>query len=257
MFPEDYQDMCAKCRHRNKCKEPCAFVEAILTEDNRPPFYERNTTGQDDTPIRIIKSKNHRHEINQTNLDQYAGPAPADDDEPRRQTEPFSTEAENPFVSYQPKLSQTTVFINRFFLGRPYEDIASDLEVSVDTVVSMFKRAKERLFEALYFADNRQATIKRFESIRRRNGAKFGKLTKGQRWFLMHDIFDLSVKEIADMEGATVHRVNHAIIDATDRIKAGLATFLEPTPDEVKQAQERIEAKRQRDRKQWAARQSK
>ena len=247
----DHEGMCAKCSHRKACKTPCAFVEALLKESNKTPFYEVNAKGAEDQPIKVIKSKAWRYEINETNLDQYKGGAPADDSDPREQIDPFTTLAENPFADLKPTLSQTAVFINRFFLGQSYEDIAAGLGVSGDTVASMFRHAQERLLEALKFIDSRQATIKSYQTLLRRNEASFGKLPKGQKWFLMNQIIGLTIPEIADLEGTPANQVNHRIKETSDRLKTGAIAWLNCSDEDRAAAQARLDKKRHRDRKQW------
>jgi len=240
MLSTDYKGMCEKCRNRKWCNEPCAFVVQILVEDNKPPFYEHKAIGQDDQPIIIIKSKNHRYEVNESNLQQDEKQI---DDGPDDINTVFTTEADNPFASYSPKLSQTTVFIMRFFERKPYEEIAEALEVSVDTVRSMYRNAKERLITALIFADTRHTTVKRFQSTISRNEKTFGKLPKSQRWYLMYAIFGLTMEEIASLESSTPNQVHHAVKDVSDRLKTGLINWIEASREEVEAAKNRIIAK--------------
>jgi hypothetical protein len=242
---ENYQGMCAKCSHRKSCKTPCAFVEQILKQDNRQPFFEYRGKDLNDQPIIVAKSKNWRHETNETNLDQY-GKAYAGD---KPEQTPFNTDADNPFANYKPKLNQTEVFINKFFLGRSYDDIAAELAVNVDTVVSMFHHAQQRMIQALKFADDRQKTIDYYKSLLERNEKSFGKLPKGQRWFIMNRVIGLTVPEIAELEGATAHRVNNGIKDVSDRMKSGNLIWLECSDQDRQAARQRIEQKRARDRK--------
>ena len=242
------KDMCKKCKNRKTCKTPCAFVEAILSEDNKTPFYERNTKGQDDQPIKLIKSKNWRREINETNLDQYGKSNLVNDNIKRT---PFTTEAENPFETLKPQLSQTTVFINRFFLRKDYKEIATEMDVPVDTIVSMFMHAKNRLLEALGFADNRHMTIERYKSLLERNEKAFGKLPKRQKYYLMNRVLGLTIPEIAEIEDVTPHRVHSSIKEVSDQLKTGKIVWLECGDEERKAAQARIDKKKERDRKNW------
>lgn len=116
--------------------------------------------------------------------------------------------------------------------------------MTVDTVVSMFAHAKRRLTEALAYADDRNATFKRYHCLIDQNDASFGKLTKGQRWWLMNRVLGLTVPEIAEIEGTKPDRAKRAIRRTADRIITGLTILTNPTNDEVTAAQARIERDR-------------
>lgn len=245
---DSYKGMCAKCRNHQACKAPCAFVDALLKVDNKPPFQEIFAKGDEGQDITICKSKNHRHEVNESNLSQLGtvdsdGDGDGWDDDKKT---PFTTEAGSPFAHYEPTLNQTTVFIQRFFLGRPYDEIADELEVNTNTVISMFRNARDRLTEALKFIDDRNATVKRYKSLLARNAKAFGKLPKRQRWFIMNAICGLTVPEIAKVDETTPIQVNHGIKEVSDRIKAGKAEWLECTLEDRAAAQARLDKKAQR-----------
>lgn len=237
--------LCDRCVKKRKCKAPCGAVETLLREGNNP-FYEAIGRDSNNRPIRVLKSKAWRYEKRECDIVADQG---SKFDNLEDFGALFTTDDETPFESFKPKLNQTAVFIYRFFLGKPYEDIAEMMGVTVDTVVSHYRNAKDRMLEALKFLDDRQATMKHYKTLLRRNDESFGRLTKGQRWFIMNRVLGLTVPEIAKMEGATAHRVNHAIKEVSDRIKIGQVQWLECSEEDREQARQRIEAKRARDRR--------
>lgn len=242
---EDYKNMCGVCRNRNHCKAPCSFVEEILREGNKPPFYEKNMRSENGKDALQIKSKNYRHEVNATNLAQDKKILSGDN----KKSDPFNTDALSPFTDLKPSLGQTVVFVNRFFLRKSYEDIAEELNISVDTSVSMFRHAKDRMLEALKLSDERFSTIHRYESLLKRNDKSFGILPKGQRLFIMNRVLGLTVPEISEMENMPVNQVNHRIKEVSDRLKIGPIEWIECSDEDRAAAQENIIKKRQRQSK--------
>ena len=246
--------MCQKCRKRASCKTPCAFVDEILKQDNRPQFHEVNARGLNGEAITVCMSHNHRHEVNESNLDyMHAVDTDGEGWESDDKKTPFTTEADSPWADYQPTLNQTTIFIKRLLQGMSYEDIADELELSVDLVRSYYHSAKNRMIEALQFADSRNKTIAFWENTQKRSEKVTGKLPKYMKWMLMHKVFDLSIQEITELEGAGKNDAASKIRWAYDRLVTGEYVLLDPTPEQIEAARQRIEKKRARDRRARAA----
>jgi len=249
----DINGMCQKCRKRASCKVPCAFVDEILKQDNRPQFHEVNARGLHGEDITILKSKNHRHEVNESGLD-YMHMVGIDGDgwDSVDKVTPFTTEADSPWADFQPTLSQTTVFIWRFFMKRSFEEIAEELDVEVATVMSHYQNAKARMTEALKLADSRTKTIAKWKQAMERSEKATGKLPKYMKWLLMNKVFDLTVGEIADLDGTTSATVASKIRVAYDKLALGEYVLLEPTPDDIEAARVRMAKKRASERKRAA-----
>ena len=247
---KNHKAICEKCRNRKTCKTPCAFAESILRDGNKTPFYEVNDKGLHGEKITMCMSKNHRYEINESGMDQMHtvdidGEGWSSDDKKT----PFTTEADSPWSDFQPKLNQTTVFIKRFFQGMAYADIAQELDVSVESTMSHYQHACNRMMEALKLADMKEATIAKYKLALERSHKATGKLPKYIKWLLMNKVFDLTVGDIAELEGTTSNTVASKIRVAYDKVVTGEYSLLEPTLDDIEAAQMRMQKKRARERK--------
>ena len=109
-------------------------------------------------------------------------------------------------------------------------------------------RLEASLLKAFELMDKRRAVIDDVKARLRISEKATGKLTKTQKWFLLNKVFGMLPREIAEMEGANVKTVCARIKDVHDRVVTGHVIFLNPTEDEIRAAQARIEKKRQRDR---------
>jgi hypothetical protein len=82
--------------------------------------------------------------------------------------------------------------------------------------------------------------------------------TKGQRWFLLHRLFGMSLTAIAELDGASVVNVKHAVQEVEDRMLAGEkgGDFLLPAVSGglAEEARGRLESKRARRRDEHARR---
>ena len=229
------QGMCGKCRKRKTCKTPCAFVEDILKFENEGVYEKTNGDS--------ITVYPRWREVQETVLQ-----GKHEDSGKDRENNIFSTEAENPFASYEPKLDRTHVFINRFFKGMSYQDIATMMDDDPERIRGLYKDSVKRLVKALEVMDKRQAVVDDVKARLRISEKATGKLTKTQKWLLLNKVFGMLPREIAEMEGANVKTVCARIKDVHDRVVTGQVIFLNPSEDEIRAAQERIEKKRQRDR---------
>ena len=243
-------DYCSRCRKRKTCKTTCIFVDEILKKDNRPQHYEIDAIGLHGEDITILKSKNHRYEVNESGLDyMYSldtdGEGWSGDDK----VTPFTTEANSPWSDYQPTLTQTTVFMARFFHKKSFEEIADELGTNVGNVQSQCQHAKARMVEALKLADMKENTIAKYRLALERSQKATGKLPKYIRWFLMNKVFNLTVGDIAEIENTTSATVASKIRVAYDKIILGEYRLLEPSPEQIEAAQVRMAKKRASEQK--------
>ena len=72
-------------------------------------------------------------------------------------------------------------------------------------------------------------------------------MPKTHRWFLLNKVFGLLPREIAEMEDANLKTICARIKDVADKVMTGRITFMNPTEDQIKAAQSRIDKKAQRD----------
>ena len=70
----------------------------------------------------------------------------------------FSTENENPFASFKPRLKQTGIFIDRFFHGSSYEDLAVKYDMTAENARKTYHNAVNRLREVIEAMDGGEVT---------------------------------------------------------------------------------------------------
>lgn len=235
-----FTGMCGKCCHRKACKAPCAFAEQILKEGN-PALFERTNHRENITMLYRANKK----ELRETTLRDCG----RDRTWQNRVDEIFSTANKQAFAIDRPKRKQTGVFIYRVLLNYSYEDIASIYGTSVDNVQKIFWKAKERILKALELCDTRKAKLERVELLLSQNEAATGRLPKYQKWFLMNKTLGMLPAEIANFESVKPQRVTAGIKLCADKLKTGEMVFLNPTDEEVEVSRQRLDRKRQRDKK--------
>ena len=113
-----------------------------------------------------------------------------------------------------------------------------------------YAHALSRLRKALDILDDIDIRYKTLQSAKyclKRNEEATGRLKKGQRWFVLNKALGLTIAEIAKLDGAKTKNVQHKVKLVADQIKAGKLTLLDPTPEEVEKAIERLKKKKERD----------
>ena len=131
------KDVCEKCSHREGCNTPCRPVELHLAQDNMAVF-EKTGVGENGEEITIIFAQSKKF-IRESELPRISDKT----DEPV--DSPFTTEAESPFAGFNPDLKQTGIFIDRFFHGWSYEDLAVKYDVTMEVTSSLYYNAVQRL----------------------------------------------------------------------------------------------------------------
>jgi DNA-directed RNA polymerase specialized sigma24 family protein len=173
--------------------------------------------------------------------------------DPRQSTaeqKAFSTENENPFAGFKPHLKQTGIFIDRFFHGSSYEDLAVKYDMSKETAVKTFHNAVRRLGEVIKAMDTGEVPTKQVDYWKKRVEERSGSLPKGQKWYLLNKLFGLRPSEIAELEGLDKKSssVRQLIIRVSDQLAAGEISLIEIGPDEAEAAKARLERHRARRR---------
>jgi hypothetical protein len=164
----------------------------------------------------------------------------------RRNTQ-FSTENENPFAGFTPNLKQTGIFIDHFFHGASYADLAVKYDMSADNARKTYHNAIRRLLEILKTMDgDKPVDLSRY---RKQIEERSGKIPKGQKWFLLNKLFGIMPSEIAEMEGMQGSSVvRQLIIRVSDQLRAGEIRLIDTTPGEEANAKKRLENKRRKRR---------
>ena len=236
------QGICGKCCHKSGCKIPCSPVKEYLAFENRAVF-EKTYTNEEGQQISIIYSR-----PKEFNLSSFQKEGDTDKNRPNKIEMAFSTENESPFAHFEPNLKQTRLFIDRFFHKFSIEDLAIKYDLSVQRAYVYYEQAKKRVFDVLEALDsNRPLKLDHYwKKIEERSG----KLPKGQRWFLMSKVFQLTPSQIAEIEGLkNSASVSALIIRVSDQLKAGEIELFPVSEIEALEAKNRLDAVRERRRK--------
>jgi hypothetical protein len=164
----------------------------------------------------------------------------------------FNTDAESPFAEFTPNLKQTGVFIDRFFHKLSYKELATKYEIYDDNALKTFHNAVNRLLEILKAMDSdRRLDMTHYQKqIEERSG----RLSKGQRWFLMNKLFGLMPGQIAEMEGIKKgsSAVRQLIIRTSDGIRSGEIRLTDCSENEAAEAKKRLDDHREKRRERYA-----
>ncbi len=236
--------VCEKCSHREGCENPCRPVEIYLAQDNLA-VYEKTAVGKDGKKITIVFA--HGREIQESAL------PPVSDKTDEAIDSPFSTESESPFASFNPSLKQTGIFIDRFFHGWSYEDLAVKYDVTVDVAQSHYYNAVQRLQAVIEAMDGGKDSLRDFgaweEMVKKRSGS----FPVGIRWYLLNKLFSLRPSEIAKLEGVKhPSEVRALIIRVSDQLRAGEISLLEVDQGEAEAAKAKLDAQRKNRRERYA-----
>ena len=209
-----FSGACAKCANRKQCKRPCPFVEAILSEDN-PKALEKNVGSN----VRVLFP--HRLEIRTSEYSSDDG-----DDTPL-QERIFSDEnkaywdeltAEADLLNM--RQMQLRVFYEIFFHGANWDDVATMLDMPVNSVKAAYGRAKQRLITVSQAVDKQE-----FAKIHAQKS-----LDRFPRWlqvYLLYTVFDMREREIILFLGATQSAVKGAYQKARRYVAEGKVNLLD------------------------------
>ena len=219
-----FNGLCSRCTHRKTCASPCAPVERLLSADNRKPF--ERVSGNS-----VIVFPGSRREIRQSDLDTY------DNDKPTNSSAAiFSTAAGNPFITDEPALKQTGIFMDRFFGRMSYADLADKYGTTRSGVAKLYVNAKERMIKSIRAMDR--------ANLAKSNGQPLAVMPKAVRVFLLHTLFGLSVTEIARLLDINHSLVIRNIKTTRDRIITGQLDLLTFTEADREAAQGRLDEAR-------------
>ena len=239
-------DVCPKCSKFKSCKSPCYPVQQWLAENNLTVF-EKTAINERGETVQIVYARSR--ETQQSTLSIGVNNQGA----PRKSTaeqQAFSTENENPFAEFKPRLKQTGIFIDRFFHGSSYEDLAVKYEMTAENARKTYHNAVRRLGEVITAMDTRKVPNKKLAYWKKQVEQRSGSLPKGQKWYLLNKLFGLRPSEIAEMEGLDKKSsiVRQTIIRVSDRLKAGEISLIETTVEESNVIKKRLDAKREQRR---------
>ena len=119
LLPENSSDICPRCAHYADCKTPCYPVSVYLARDNLS-VYEKTATNEKGQTVTLLFARSREIPESALPMTFEDSGIPAD-----MSQRTFNTDAESPFASFNPKLKQTGVFLDRFFHGFTYGDLAT------------------------------------------------------------------------------------------------------------------------------------
>jgi hypothetical protein len=155
----------------------------------------------------------------------------------------------SPFRHFEAVHKQTGIFVDRFFHGFSYADLAVKYEVTEHTARTIYGKSVERILTVLHEMDRADRRKKYVKQVKERSGH----LPKGQRWYLLNKLLGFQPSEIALMEGMQgSSAVRQLIIRVSDQLKAGEIRLIDCTPKERRVAKERLDAHRAKRRERHA-----
>jgi DNA-directed RNA polymerase specialized sigma24 family protein len=232
-------EVCPKCSHFKSCRTPCYPVGEQLRRDNLAVFEKSYTDPETGQTTTILFSRSR--ELPESDLPQDDGKTASE------YPKAFSTENENPFAGFTPNLKQTGIFVDRFFHGFSYADLATKYEMSKDTARKTYHNAIKRLLEILKAMDGDKRLD--LSQYRKQVEERSGKLPKGQKWFLLNKLFGIMPSEIAEMEGLQGSSVvRQLIIRVSDQLRAGEIRLIDTSPEESAAAKKRLDEQREKRR---------
>jgi hypothetical protein len=235
--------LCAKCRHREECKAPCAPVELYLAYENLA-IYEKSGTLDSGEDIQILFT--YGKEIRESSF-------PTISDRTAEAVDVLST-GENPFAGFNPHLKQTGLFIDRFFRHWSFEDLAVKYDLTLAQAKKHYRAAVDRLREVLEALDGQDKSIHNFDAWKQMVEERSGNFPLGVKWFLLNKLFSLRPAEIARLEGkeSTSSAVRGMIIRVSDQLRAGELSLFEFDQEEAEAAKARLDAQRKKRRERYA-----
>ena len=195
---EHMQGFCLKCPHRPSCTSPCPPVIK---------YVERGRRSFDRELDRIIIVYPPSCETHFTDL-KHSGRELDQGYEPDPEVADFWGR-----VDVEKKL--TGIFVDRFFNGWSWPDLAEKYDCSEQTAQAKYQQAKARLLEVLAAMD--QNKPRRLDQMQRKTG-RFNARVKA---FLLAKCLDWGVDEIAEFLGQGASTVSKSIKICSDRVRTG------------------------------------
>lgn len=172
-----FTDLCKKCRHRKRCKAPCAPVEKYLAHGTSKTF---EIWLRDAVTVLCPESK---RVVRASEMEAYQA------------ARAFSTtnQVEHPLDDLNPKLKQTGVFIDRFFNRLPFPEIAKKYRISQNSATALYGNAVKRLLKTVEAMDRVE--------LAKANGKRLAELPTRDRVKILYFGLEMPVVEIARFIG--------------------------------------------------------
>jgi hypothetical protein len=105
----------------------------------------------------------------------------------------------SPWKEFNPQLKQTRIFIDHFFNGFSYEDLAVMFDESVQEISNTYNHAIERLLRLLKYLD-RKKQVRHYDTYIKKGEGRSKAFPKRIKVFLLYTVFGLMVPEICQLE---------------------------------------------------------
>ena len=224
---------CKRCSHFAQCTAPCEPVRRYLAEGSSAVI-ERKATDEAGRAITIVLPK-HRHVPFSVAFGTRENKTGAGHME-------LSTESRPAWAQTDFKNRQTSIFVDRFFGGFSFDDLAEKYDLTKSNAQSHYYNAIERLKRSVFYLDREENTA----AIQRAIDEAEKTIPNSVKWLVMHKVMGISQKRIVELTGAKSSNVAMQIRDAADRMAAGELDVLPFTDDERRRAAERIRRTRER-----------
>jgi hypothetical protein len=100
---------------------------------------------------------------------------------------------------FNPQLKQTRIFMDHFFNGFSYEDLAVMFDESVQEISNTYNHAVERLLRLLEYLD-RKKQVRHYDTYIKKGEERSKAFPKRIKVFLLYTVFGLMVPEICQLE---------------------------------------------------------
>jgi len=142
----------------------------------------------------------------------------------------------SPWKEFNPQLKQTRIFIDHFFNGFSYEDLAVMFDESVQEISNTYNHAIERLLRLLEYLD-RKKQVHHYDTYIKKGEARSKAFPKRIKVFLLYTVFGLMVPEICQLENIKHYtQVWQMIRTAGDQLKANKISLLDMSSEEKAEA---------------------
>ena len=129
-------------------------MQQYLAEDNLTVF-EKTAVNERGEVVQIVYARSRETQQSTLSIGVDRSGDPRLTGESKR---PFQTENENPFAGFKPQLKQTGIFIDRFFHGSSYEDLAVKYDMTAENARKTYHNAVRRLREVIEAMDGGEVT---------------------------------------------------------------------------------------------------
>lgn len=185
--------LCEACKDREHCQDPCKAVNEILWANNH--VMERYFSDH------IEVYPQHRLEVHFSGLKD-------------NQVKSFSNDDVVPWSSGDCELTQTKIFIEKFFNKTPTKELAERFGIKEQAVLGIYWDALKKLEKLIGVLDMRTCGLKALKPDR---------FTPDQKMFLLVCVFRFNAAEVARMFNRDRNRVNLKIKRLTDKYAAAFS----------------------------------